>query len=140
VLEQKLRPLIGSDFVSQVRAGVGLLGAVQLAPEAIAADPALAANVLAGLRSRGVLTRMLADGSVQVSPPFVVAPTDLDLLVSAIAETLADLGAPVASHVSSIDVELLPDQTRDDTDRGWGSIAENNDEWYQSNRPPHHGG
>ena len=42
--------------------------------------------------------------------------------------------------------ELLPEQTGDDTDTGWGddertaSAEERDDEWYRSQRPPHHGG
>lgn len=42
--------------------------------------------------------------------------------------------------------ELLPEQTGDDTDAGWGDddrvarSAERDDEWYLRERPPHHGG
>ncbi|MEI7779056.1 MAG: aminotransferase class III-fold pyridoxal phosphate-dependent enzyme [Actinomycetes bacterium] len=140
VLEMALRPLIGSDLVSQVRAGVGLLAAVQLAPDAVAADVTLAPRVIAGLRDRGVLTRLLADTSIQVSPPFVVTGSDLALLATAIAETLADVGSPVVKPANIGNVDLLPEQTSDDTEAGWGSGEANTDEWYRMNRPPHHGG
>ncbi len=138
VLAMALRPLMGSELVVEVRAGVGLLAAVQLAPEAVAADVTLAPRVLAGLRERGVLTRLLADTSIQVSPAFVVTASDIALLATAIAETLAELGSPVAIPVNIGDVDLLPEQTRDDTEAGWGSNVAATDEWYQANRPPHH--
>jgi hypothetical protein len=41
--------------------------------------------------------------------------------------------------------ELLPEQTADDTDAGWGEEsateqAERDADWYERERPPHHGG
>ncbi|MDX6256517.1 MAG: hypothetical protein QOJ11_2851 [Frankiales bacterium] len=38
----------------------------------------------------------------------------------------------------------LPDQTRDDTDTGWGEPSRDEDEarrdqWLEEQRPPHHG-
>lgn len=35
------------------------------------------------------------------------------------------------------DEPLLPDQTRDDTDEGWGEQPESNDDRLWSDRPPH---
>lgn len=35
------------------------------------------------------------------------------------------------------DVEILPDQTRDDTDAGWGERFGTSDERYYEERPPH---
>jgi hypothetical protein len=32
---------------------------------------------------------------------------------------------------------LLPEQTRDDTDRGWGEHIDSNDERLLAERPPH---
>jgi len=32
---------------------------------------------------------------------------------------------------------VLPDQTRDDTDRDWGEQSEDNDERLKRERPPH---
>lgn len=38
----------------------------------------------------------------------------------------------------------LPDQTRDDTDQGWGEPSRDDDSerdrWLEEQRPPHHGG
>lgn len=42
--------------------------------------------------------------------------------------------------------ELVPEQTGDDTDTGWGDderaaeATERDAEWYERERPPHHGG
>jgi hypothetical protein len=32
---------------------------------------------------------------------------------------------------------VLPDQTRDDTDQGWGERARDNDDRLREERPPH---
>jgi len=67
--------------VSEVRAGVGVLAAVALAPD----DPDLPARTMSELRRRGVLTRLLAGGALQISPPLVSTRTDFDELADAIA-------------------------------------------------------
>ncbi|MBY8871589.1 hypothetical protein K7640_06990 [Micromonospora sp. PLK6-60] len=35
------------------------------------------------------------------------------------------------------DFVVLPEQTADDTDRGWGERAGGNDDWLLAERPPH---
>jgi hypothetical protein len=35
------------------------------------------------------------------------------------------------------DEPLLPEQTRDDTDAGWGDRFDSNDRWLMDERPPH---
>jgi putrescine---pyruvate transaminase len=145
VLAEVLRPLASSPLVSDVRAGVGLLAAVTLDAAARAEDPALAGRVVAGLRARGVLTRMLADGSLQISPPFVVDRSDLTALSDAIAAALSDEGAPVATTerpadgpaTASITVDLLPEQTRDDLDPGEAS-GDGDLDRFLADKPPHH--
>ena len=37
------------------------------------------------------------------------------------------------------DAPVLPDQTRDDTDQGWGERAGSNDDRLLEDRPPHWG-
>ena len=32
---------------------------------------------------------------------------------------------------------VLPDQSREDTDEGWGEYPERDDDWLQRDRPPH---
>jgi hypothetical protein len=43
----------------------------------------------------------------------------------------------VKSFPPDDDQEILPDQTGDDTDRGWGERADSNDERLVEDRPPH---
>jgi putrescine---pyruvate transaminase len=76
-LADALTPLADLKGIREVRAGTGALAAV-----AIEGDPARA---LARLRRNGVLSRVLADGALQVSPPFVTSRADLDRLSEAIA-------------------------------------------------------
>ena len=45
------------------------------------------------------------------------------------AERIVDLDAEEAP--------LLPDQTRDDTERGWGETESSNDDRLLEDRPPH---
>ena len=127
-LAAALLPLSAYDAVSEVRAGVGLLAAVDYTPQAKAAG--IPARVLAALRERGVLTRNLASGALQVSPPFVVDDADIDLLGRAIAESLAASGATRAAAPSS---GLLPDITGDE------GVYAYDDRHYLEQRPPHHG-
>ncbi|RKN43621.1 hypothetical protein D7223_21205 [Micromonospora endolithica] len=37
------------------------------------------------------------------------------------------------------DFVVLPEQTSDDTDRGWGEPGGGNDDWLLAERPPHWG-
>jgi len=32
---------------------------------------------------------------------------------------------------------LLPEQSREDTDAGWGDYPERDDDWLRRDRPPH---
>ena len=127
-LAAALLPLAAYDVVSEVRAGVGLLAAMDYSPEAKAAG--VPARVLSGLRERGVLTRNLASGALQVSPPFVIDDADVNLLGWSIADALVAAGATKARASSS---GLLPDIT---TDEG---VDAYDDRHYLDQRPPHHG-
>ncbi|MFZ4487644.1 MAG: aspartate aminotransferase family protein [Candidatus Nanopelagicales bacterium] len=134
VVARLLQPLSEHDAVHEVRAGVGLLGAVQVKPDVLAADPTFGPRLIGQLRERGVLTRMLADGSVQVSPPFVIGEDDLASIALAIDESLASLGS-IRRARPTLDVNLLPDQTSDEAG-GFGS----SDDRLLADVPPHHGG
>lgn len=127
-LAAALRPLAAYDAVSEVRAGVGLLAAVDYTTEA--KTDGVPARVLAALREHGVLTRNLASGALQVSPPFVVSDADIDLLGHAVGEALAAAGATRPAPPPS---GLLPDIT---TDEG---VDAYDDRHYLEQRPPHHG-
>ncbi|MEV1147814.1 hypothetical protein [Micromonospora sp. NPDC049799] len=39
--------------------------------------------------------------------------------------------------LSDDDFVVLPEQTSDDTDRGWGERGGGNDDWLLAERPPH---
>jgi putrescine---pyruvate transaminase len=70
-------PLGDHDLVAEVRGGLGVLAAVQLSSEALAADADLPGKVAAGCRRAGVIVRPLAGGGIAVSPPLVIDDADL---------------------------------------------------------------
>ena len=80
-LAEALSSLATHELVSEVRAGVGVLAAVQLEPELVADDPAVTARLAMGAREAGVLVRPLVGGAIAVSPPLVVTTEDLDELL-----------------------------------------------------------
>jgi putrescine---pyruvate transaminase len=85
-LAEALAPLAAKPLVSEIRAGLGVVAAVQLSADALADDPAIADRVVAAAREHGVLARGLAGGSVQISPALTI---DADGL----AELAGGLGA-----------------------------------------------
>src|SRR5262249_59659903 len=82
-LLEVLAPLAEHEHVREVRAGTGVLAAV-----AVDGDSTLSARVLRELRGHGVLSRMLADGALQVSPPLVTNSADTAALAVAIADAV----------------------------------------------------
>src|SRR5690348_10371243 len=64
------------------RSGTGVMAAVQLT------DPALAEKVLLLAREHGVVSRVLAGGALQVSPPLVITRAELDEIAGAFAASL----------------------------------------------------
>ena len=85
-----LAPLAEHSAVGEVRAGLGLLGAVALSDDALAADPGAVAKVAGGARASGVLVRPLLRG-VAVSPPLIVDHSHLEELAAAIRAGLERL-------------------------------------------------
>jgi putrescine---pyruvate transaminase len=79
-LVEALAPLAELAHVREVRAGTGALAAV-----ALDGDVAPPASAMAQLRRAGVLSRVLADGALQISPPLVTTRADLEGLTDAIA-------------------------------------------------------
>ena len=132
-LTAALAPLRAHEWVTEVRSGTGLLAAVQLDRSIVAADPSLMPRLLSALRARGVLTRALVDGALQISPPFVITRDELIALSSAFDAALLELGSSRDSR-SGVDVDLLPDATRDE-EGGFGT----SDARLLRNVPPHHG-
>ena len=77
VLARTLAPLAGHDLVAEVRAGTGLLAAVEIAEDARTADPGLGPRLVAEIRERGVITRLLRGAALQISPPFVITEAEI---------------------------------------------------------------
>jgi putrescine---pyruvate transaminase len=82
-----LRGLDDAPLVGGVRAGIGALGAVAFAPEALAEAPDLPQRTFAAARDRGVLVRPLGDG-VAISPPLVVTREQVQHAADVIGESL----------------------------------------------------
>lgn len=79
VVETAMRPLADLDAVEEVRAGTGLLAAVDLR------DAQLAARVERYALAHGVLLRKIARGNtLQISPPFVVTDDEVRLIADTI--------------------------------------------------------
>jgi adenosylmethionine-8-amino-7-oxononanoate aminotransferase len=91
-LAAALAPLADHPLVEEVRAGTGVLAAVQIRMDAIAEDSTLAPRVVAACRRAGVLTRALATGAIQVSPALVVDDAALTELREGVAAALDEVG------------------------------------------------
>lgn len=90
-LAEGLAPLTASELVSEVRAGCGVMAAVQIDPAATAADPGLLGRVVPACRRAGIMTRMLATGAIHVSPPLILDPDGVRELAEGLGAALADL-------------------------------------------------
>ena len=92
-LADALMPLSGHPLVEEVRSGTGVLGAVQIDRGSVARDPALPGRVVLAARRHGVLSRALAPGALQISPPLVLGGDALGELVAGISRALDDVEA-----------------------------------------------
>lgn len=88
VLFDELRTLEEHPFVSEVRGGTGLLAAIQLEGDGPDGAVGMAQRAVAALREEGVLTRALAGGALQVSPPLVIDEEDVAVLAGAVRRVL----------------------------------------------------
>ena len=91
-LAEGLRPLAGHDLVSEVRAGTGVLAAVQLDPQRLADDAGLLGRVVPACRANGIMTRTLATGAIQISPPLTLADAEVDELAAGLGAALDEMG------------------------------------------------
>jgi adenosylmethionine-8-amino-7-oxononanoate aminotransferase len=96
-LARALAPLGDHPAVGEVRAGTGLLGAVALSGDALAADPGAVGKIAAGAREAGVLVRPLLRG-VAVSPPLIVDESHLTDLAEGIRAGLDRIGQDAPSE------------------------------------------
>jgi putrescine---pyruvate transaminase len=87
-LAAALEPLASHRLVADVRAGLGVLAAVQLESDALAEDAALTDRVVAAAREHGVLTRALTGGGLQISPALTIGDDDLAELVEGLGAAL----------------------------------------------------
>ncbi len=90
-LDEALRPLERHPLVSEVRAGLGAVAAVQVDESLVADDPGLPDRVTLGAREHGVLTRTLVGGGLQVSPPLVIDRDGVEEIASGLHATLDDV-------------------------------------------------
>jgi adenosylmethionine-8-amino-7-oxononanoate aminotransferase len=97
-LDAELGRLEAHPLVHEVRRGTGALAAVQLDPAALATDPGLPQRVSLALREQGVLSRPLASGALQISPPFVTTDDDVRLLAAAFDAALGGSNTPTLRY------------------------------------------
>jgi adenosylmethionine-8-amino-7-oxononanoate aminotransferase len=88
VLAGALAPLAGHELVGEVRAGTGLLAAVEIAGAARTADPGIGPRLVADIRERGVITRLLRGVALQISPPFVITEEEIARIVEVFTAAL----------------------------------------------------
>ncbi|MEX1264742.1 MAG: aminotransferase class III-fold pyridoxal phosphate-dependent enzyme [Actinomycetota bacterium] len=91
MLAEGLGALAGHELVSEVRAGTGVLAAVQIDPSRLEADPGLVQAIVPACRANSVMTRTLVTGAIHISPPLVLQDEEIDELVSGLWGALDDL-------------------------------------------------
>ncbi|MDE3724319.1 aspartate aminotransferase family protein [Nocardiopsis sp. N85] len=93
-LDGALRTLADHPLVAQVRAGTGVMGAVELTEETLTGRGITTAEVFLEARARGVILRAVPD-ALLVSPPLIITWEQIDHLVSTLS---ASLDAVAARH------------------------------------------
>jgi adenosylmethionine-8-amino-7-oxononanoate aminotransferase len=97
VLAAAVEPLRSAPLVTEIRAGLGLLAAIELDADARAADPGLVDRVVHACRDEGVLTRGLAGRALQISPPYVISQSQLERVAAGMAAALETIAASAAA-------------------------------------------
>ena len=77
-LEASLGSLVGQGPAIALRAGTGAMAALQLDPS----DATLSSRVAGATRSHGVIVRSVVGNGLQISPPLIMTPSQVDELVS----------------------------------------------------------
>ena len=95
-----LEPLAKKDTVSEVRGGLGLLGAVEIAPDILEENPKAVVQAQKLVREAGVLVRPLASG-IAVSPPLTIDKDGLSLIGEALDSALSGSLEPEPFHTTS---------------------------------------
>jgi adenosylmethionine-8-amino-7-oxononanoate aminotransferase len=91
-LPEILGPLAGLDGVAEVRTA-GLLAAIQLDEEELRRRGSSGAAVNAGCRERGQITRLLACGALQFSPPYTVTEEQIGAFAEAVTAAVTTAGS-----------------------------------------------
>ena len=86
-MHEALRTLGDHPLVAEVRGGTGVLGAIEIDPDRLAAEPGLPNSVAAAARQRGVLIRPMVS-SLGFSPPLTLADEHLDVMTDAVRGAL----------------------------------------------------
>lgn len=76
-LAVELQSLIGLGPAVGLRAGTGAMAAIQLDPT----DATLAARVAIASRNAGVITRAIAGNGLQISPPLIFTPSQIEEMI-----------------------------------------------------------
>jgi adenosylmethionine-8-amino-7-oxononanoate aminotransferase len=79
-----------APLVGEVRA-TGLMAAVAIRPDLLAADAGLVERVVAAALQHGVATRVLRGHAVHVSPAFVITESEIAQLVDGLRAALEDV-------------------------------------------------
>lgn len=82
-----LQPFAHSPLVAQVRGGVGMMAALELAPELLSKDASAVATLAARAREAGVIVRVLGRG-IAVSPPLTATVEHFALIANAVGDAL----------------------------------------------------
>lgn len=98
-LTESLAPLAEHPAVHEVRTA-GLLAAVELSEDARSEHPGLVDTVVSGARERNVLTRNLVGKSLQISPPFVIEPDEIQAMAAVLSDSIEAATAPSAAASS----------------------------------------
>ncbi len=88
-LAAALEPPAEHPAVCEVRAGLGFLGALELDPELLAADPGVVVRVAQAVRRNGAMVRPLGS-SIAVSPPLTATDQHLEYLTGALVAGLEE--------------------------------------------------
>lgn len=91
-IAEALEPLVDNELVTEVRAGLGVLAAVQLDADAVDADPTLPGRAFRAGLEHGVISRILTGWAYQVSPPLVISREQIGEMASGFAAAVESLG------------------------------------------------
>jgi putrescine---pyruvate transaminase len=95
-LHDALLTLADHDAVSEVRGGVGMMAAVELSDEVLAAEPAALVTIVRRAREKGVLVRGLPK-AIAASPPLTATEEHFGLIAEAIEYGLQGVTAQATS-------------------------------------------